>query len=343
MADPNKKDPKKAQLGAGGNGAQATTVDDKSGTGAQSTLQRGIGAVGKVLNNINPFNNVASNVVKTLTDGSIVNGAKALGSQVATALTTPPTSQNDLNASRVATTPVAPSKVTTPVGVQSTKVDSLPDGGFRTNTYTNGANSVTFGNRTLSDTQVSNLDKTLEYNRRPEVIEGFAKNAALSQARYDDYFKKKEVGDLTARLDGELSKRFPNPTVVNNLQERLKLGSEEKATGPSFADVNKADEAKARLQLDINKGSDAKNNKFMASLTKEDPSGRKRSLNNILAEGEGLGADYNVDVVSQFSDAPQETLARLGSAKTSEEYLQTLKELGVSPPLALKATQKKFK
>lgn len=284
-------------------------------------------------------NRLGVDPVQTVTDNIIKPGiALATGK---------PKSQTEINSYKTDVSPSKGSESVAPIGSE------LPMGGFRTNTYANGNNSITFNNKSISDQQVSNLDKTLSYNQRPEVIAGFAKNAALSQARYDDYFAKRDQSesrarreDLSSRLDAQLNKGIFNPNIVDNLQKRLVAESvppDQKGNSPSFKDINDSERDKARLQFDVNKDQASRTTNFFNQINKKEPSGVLPPLSKLVALGDNSKADYNIEDVVKFSDiGGTDAAKRLSDSQTPEDYISQLRDLGVIGESAIKATQKKF-
>lgn len=335
----------KEQLGATGEGVKANLngVKDASGTGAKSSF------ASSFLNNLGDVGAPQASqgsrelVAKELKGTEERLGAlkKGIVDPTVKALTSKPESQAEIDAATAPkVTPIEQRKGITGTSLEPV-VSTLPSGGFRTNTYANGANSVTFNNKTLSDNQVSSLDKTLEYNRRPDVIAGFAKNAALSQARYDEYFKGKEKEGLTQRLDAELGRRFPNPTVIKNLQDRLELGDKSKETAPSLKDLNDVNKDKAKLQLDVQKDQESRNKAFFSSLQTTNGATAKTPA-QIAALGEGLGADYDLDSALSFAEADKELIDGVRGATDIESYKAALGKLGIPAKIIERQANRKF-
>jgi hypothetical protein len=114
------------------------------------------------------------------------------------ALSSSPVSKPTLGSTTesVPTTPVTPSLVSQTLG-------NLGKGGGNTLSFSNGVggSGTIKSNQTFSPDQLSSLSKTIEYNNRPEVIANFAKQAAISQARYDEYNKGRDRDNLLAKLE----------------------------------------------------------------------------------------------------------------------------------------------
>jgi hypothetical protein len=114
---------------------------------------------------------------------------------------TPNTKTSLLGTTPDTATPTTPSTVTPSLVTQT--LGDLGKGGGNTLSFSNGVggSGTIKSNQTFSPDQLSSLDKTIEYNNRPEVIANFAKQAAISQARYDEYNKGRERDNLLAKLE----------------------------------------------------------------------------------------------------------------------------------------------
>lgn len=304
-----------------------------------------IETLGNVLKATSPATQFIKPIVDTITNSNgVVDTAKEYGNKFKDALGKPASSNNAIEAAK--STPPTTSPTLTPpstTGIQSPSLPTLPDGGFRTNTYSNRDNSITFRDRTLSDSQVSNLDKTLSYNQRPEVIAGFAKNAELSQARYDDYFRKVKEDKLNARLNSEYNSGSPDPNIIKGLQTSLSDNKPSVPTQPSFKDVNTDARDRARLQFDINKNNESKNLAFIKALQPKDGQLTKPTPQQVVTLGETSGADYDLEQALSYSDLSDEALSGLRTAKDSKTYQQQLIALGFNENIVKKQTLRKFK
>jgi hypothetical protein len=90
----------------------------------------------------------------------------------------------------------APEQLGTPIRGTGGQITSYSVPGYSGNTKEGSTNTLSFSNdqngkgsitsgKVFSPEQVDSLNKTIEYNNKPETIKNFAEQAAISKARYD--------------------------------------------------------------------------------------------------------------------------------------------------------------
>ena len=347
-------------------GAKALIDSEAAKTGNRL---KGVKSAPDTISEQNPMTKSSSGV-KSLTDVPIirdaVNFAKPIAEGAKKLFTTTPRSQTEIDAKNRVTPvakPVDPNIPTAPRITPSTKpalqqptttngnevrfIDS--NGQYQTtsadlpkqtnsnpklnHSYSSDGVSVSSPTLGITDEQKSYLDKTLEYNRRPEVIAGFARNAALSQARYDEYNKSKSGNSTEAlqrRLDEEISKRYPNRDVLKSLGDRLQLASQTNNT--SVADPEKA----ARLQFDVNKNQQGQDKFFIQSLIKGKEDGSRFSPDEIHSIANHTGIETSLDDILSYSNLDEDSKKAISSAKDPYSLIQALQASGISKDVAIK-------
>lgn len=204
---------------------------------------------------------------------------------------------------------------------------------LRSNSYTNGENSISFKNRTISPDQKSYLDKTIAYNQRPEVIEGFARNAALTQGRIDSAKSNDEVSSIKSRLEFEQNKAFPNPRMIESLYGRLKDISASDIANRQLGAAQgsaSAEDTKLRMgALQATTETERKNNDSFVKNIQSFP-GNNISLTpgNVLATASTQGVRITPSLLS-YAGIDEPTLNRIYDTKDAKSFADLLGSLNV--------------
>jgi hypothetical protein len=216
--------------------------------------------------------------------------------------------------------------------------------GISSNQYSAPGVEVSSPTLKITGDQKEYLDRTLEYNRRPEVIAGFARNAALSQARYDEYNKSKEkdaidseIGSIKERLNYEQNKAFPNPNAVNSLYDRLKtiesgrLASETLTSDrekSSAANVLDQDKGRAGILQAATETERKNNDSFIKNIQGFAKNGISLTPENILSTASTQGIRITPDLLS-FSGIDTGTLNKIYNTKDPKAFAELLGSLNV--------------
>lgn len=231
--------------------------------------------------------------------------------------------------------PTTPTISNTEAVTGDTRLGQTPQGQLDIIDRAGGTGTIQFADqRRLSQDQLDSLSKTIDKNADPAFQARLAQEAALSQSRYDDLNKNREL-DALKRLNLEALKANNLAVVsrtgraIKELQgldlEREKIGAEEGLAANKLGfDVRKTATQQA---LDAGKQQDEMTSSFFKMLSDADKSGTSNPLTNYSAARSMFGdnIDRRVLHAALGNDVASSLLANRGNL---EEQVPVLQKLG---------------